>query len=80
MKLHFKKLELVLFCASLHFVGWVEHTPGFVGFRCTHSNLHVTGIIAKCKTQQRAISEPSPKIFFFDLAGLYLASGRAQQL
>ena len=49
---HFKKLELVLSCVPLHFVeGWVEPSPGFVGFRCTQSNLHITGIIAKCETQ-----------------------------
>ena len=36
----FQKLELVLSGATLHFVGWVEPTPGFVGFRCTQPNLH----------------------------------------
>ncbi|MEX1352206.1 MAG: poly-gamma-glutamate hydrolase family protein [Desulfobacterales bacterium] len=40
------------------FVDWVEPTPGFVGFRCTQPNLHVAGIIAKCKTQQRPFTEP----------------------
>ena len=69
MKHHFKKLELVLSCVPLHFVGWVEPSPGFVGFRCTQSNLHITGIIAKCETQQRPISEPSPKSFFSDQTG-----------
>jgi hypothetical protein len=64
MKLHFKKLKLVLSCVPLHFVGWVEPTPGFVGFRCTQSNLHVTDIIAKCETQQRPISEPNHKVSF----------------
>ena len=34
------------------FVGWVEPTPGFVGFRCTQPNLHFAGDIAKCETQQ----------------------------
>ena len=61
----------------LHFVGWVEPTPCFVGFRCTQSNLHVIGIIAKCETQQRPISKPSPKSFFSDLTGRFLASGGA---
>ena len=46
----FKKLELVLSWATLHFVGWVEPTPGFVGFRCTQPNLHFAGVIAKCET------------------------------
>jgi hypothetical protein len=69
VKLYFKKLELVLSSVPLHFVGWVKPTPGFVGFRCTQSNLHVTGIIAKCETQQRPISEPSSKSFFSDQTG-----------
>ena len=72
MKLHFKKLELVLSCVPLHFVGWVEPAPGFVGFRCTQSNLHVTDIIAKCETQQRPISKPSPKSFFLDQTNRFL--------
>ncbi|CAB1083090.1 hypothetical protein D1AOALGA4SA_10674 [Olavius algarvensis Delta 1 endosymbiont] len=40
------------------------HIPGFVGFRCTQSNLHFTGTITKCETQQRPISEPIPESFF----------------
>jgi len=36
-------------------VGWVEPTPGFVGFRCTLPNLHFSGVIMKCETQQRPI-------------------------
>ena len=51
------------------FVGWVEPIPGFVGFRCTQPNLHFSGVIAKCETQQRAISEPYPKSFYFDQTG-----------
>jgi len=51
----FQKLELVLSLATLHFVGWVEPTPGFVGFRCTQPNLHFAGVIANCETQQRPI-------------------------
>ena len=62
----FQKLGLVLSWATLHFVGWVEPAPGFVGFRCTQPNLHFAGVIADCETQQRPISEPSPKSFFFD--------------
>ena len=62
----FQKLELVLSWATLHFVGLVEPTPGFVGFRCTQPNLHFAGVIAKCETQQRPISEPCPKSFLFD--------------
>ena len=62
----FQKLELVLSWATLQNVGWVEPTPGFVGFRCTQPNLHFAGVIAKCETQQRPISEPSPKSFYFD--------------
>jgi hypothetical protein len=51
-------------CATLHFVGWVSPTPGFVGFRCTQTNLHFTGAITKCETQQwLALS------FFLDQTG-----------
>jgi hypothetical protein len=60
----FQKLELVLPRATLHCVGWVEPVPGFVGFRCTQPNLHFAAVIANCETQQRLISEPSPKSFF----------------
>ena len=59
-------LEQILFWATLHFVGWVEPTPDFVGFRCTQPNLHFAGVITKCETQQRPISEPCPKSFYFD--------------
>jgi hypothetical protein len=30
-----------------------------------------SGVIAKCETQHRPISEPSPKSFNFDLAGRF---------
>jgi hypothetical protein len=46
--------------------GWVEPIPGFVGFRCAQINLHFAGVIAKCETQQRPISELRPKSFYFD--------------
>ena len=65
----FQKLELVLTWATFHFVGWVEPTQDFVGFRCTQPNLHFAGFIANCGTQQRPISEPSPKSFFSDQTG-----------
>ena len=39
----FPKLELVQSMGTLHFVGWVEPTPDFVGFRCTQPNLHFAG-------------------------------------
>jgi hypothetical protein len=74
----FQKLELVLSWAALHFVGWVEPTPSFVGFRCTQPNLHFAGVIAKCETQQRPISEPCPKSFYFDLTGRFF--GQRQRL
>ena len=64
-----QKLELDLSCATLHFVGWVEPAPSFVGFRCTQPNLHFAGVIAKCETQQQPISKPSPKSFYFDQTG-----------
>jgi hypothetical protein len=72
----FKKLELDLSCATLHFVGWVEPAPSFVGFRCTQPNLHFAVVIAKCETQQRPISKPSPKSFFFDQTGRFFGQRR----
>ena len=65
----FQKLELVLPWATLHFVGWVEPTPGYGGLRCTQPNLHFASVNANCETQQRPISEPNPKSFFFDQTG-----------
>ncbi|MEE4264852.1 MAG: hypothetical protein V2I56_19365 [Desulfobacteraceae bacterium] len=61
-----QKLELVPSRATLHFVGWVELTPSFVGFRCTQSNLHFASATAKCETQQQPISESNTKSFYFD--------------
>jgi len=64
--------------ATLHFVGWVEPNPGFVGFRCTQPNLHFAGVIANCETQQRPILEPSFKSFYFDHTGrIFFAGGWA---
>ena len=51
------------------FVGWAVPTPGFVGFRCTQTNLHFAGAITKGETQQPSISEPSPKSFYFNQSG-----------
>jgi hypothetical protein len=64
-----QKLGLVLFRAPLQFVGWVELTPSYVGFRCTQPNLHFAGVFARCETQQQPISEPSHNSFFFDYTG-----------
>jgi hypothetical protein len=75
MKLHLKKLKWVLFWATLHFVGWVEPAPGFVGFRCTQSNLHFADVIAKCETQQQPIWDRAPKVSSLDQTGCPLASG-----
>jgi hypothetical protein len=63
-----QKSELVLSFATLYFVGWVEPTQGFVGFRCTQPNLHFAGVIAKCETQQRPISKLA--VFFWPEAPL----------
>jgi hypothetical protein len=64
-----QKLELVLSWAALHFVGWVESTPSFVGFlRLRRTNLHFAGVIAKYETQQRPISKLA--VFFWPAAGL----------
>jgi hypothetical protein len=68
-------LDLVLFRATLQFVGWVELTPSIVGFRCTQPNLHFAGVFARCETQQQPISEPSHNSFFSDQTGCPLAGG-----
>jgi len=75
----FQKCELVLsWATSLHFVGWVEPNPGFVGFRCTQPNLHFAGAIANCETQQRPISEPSPKVSISIKLAVFWAGGWAE--
>jgi hypothetical protein len=43
----FQKVEVGSILCPLAIRRLVEPTPVFVGFRCTQSNLHVTGIIAK---------------------------------
>jgi len=58
--LNIKIWGLNLTWATLHFVGWVDHTLSFVGFRYTQPNLHFISSIAQCETQQRPILEPSP--------------------
>ena len=75
MKLYILKLELDLSWATLNFVGWVESALSFVGFRCTLPNLHFTGAITKCETQQRPISKPSLKSLIFKQTDRFLASG-----
>ena len=46
MKLQYEKSALSR--VSLHLVGWVEPTPGFVGFlRLRRTNLHIAGNILK---------------------------------
>jgi hypothetical protein len=63
-------MELDLCRTTLNFVeGWVEFAPSFAGFRCTLPNLHFATVIAKYETQQRPISKPSLKSFFFDQTG-----------
>jgi len=56
--------RLNLTWATLNFVGWVEHTLSFVGFRFTQPNLHFISSIAQCETQQQPILEPSPLFVF----------------
>jgi hypothetical protein len=56
-------LGLNLTWATLHFVGWVEHNLGFVGFlRLRRTNLHFISLITQHETQQLPILEPSPNI------------------
>jgi hypothetical protein len=62
----FQKIALIPSWATLDFVGWVEPTPDFVGFRCTQPNLHIAGAISKYETQHRTILKPSPRSLFLD--------------
>jgi hypothetical protein len=48
------------------FVGWVEPTPGFVGFRYTQSNLHFAGVISNFHLQQIKIAIES-KLTYLNL-------------
>ena len=50
--IRFLKVGVGSILGHFGFVGSVEPTPGFVGFRCTQPNLHFAGDIAKCETQQ----------------------------
>ena len=62
MKRHFKSWNWVgSILGNFTFVGWVEPASGFVGFRCTLPNLHFDGVVVKCETQQRPISETKLK-------------------
>ena len=54
-------LELVLSWATLHFAGWVEPAPGFVGFRCTQPKFLDRGPAAK-KSHFVAIIAQSPAV------------------
>jgi len=71
----------------LYFVGWVEPSPSLVGFLRLDStelvagrrtNLHFAGVIAKRETQHRLIAKPSPKSFFFNQTGRFLAGSSAE--
>jgi len=53
-------------CIFLAIVGWVEPTPGYVGFRCILPKLHFSGVIMKGETQQQPISEPIHDSFLID--------------
>ncbi|CAB1076034.1 hypothetical protein D1AOALGA4SA_3836 [Olavius algarvensis Delta 1 endosymbiont] len=53
--IHFSTFDIFFFS----FVGWVEFTLFFVGFRCTQPNLHFTGVFAKFETQLWSISVPN---------------------
>ena len=65
----FQNFALVPSWVTSDFVGWVEPSPNFVGFRCTQPNLRVAGAISICETQQRPISKPCPRNFFLDQTG-----------
>ena len=54
-----------------YYVGWVEPSPGIVGFRWTLPNLLPAGAITKRETQQRSISDPGPESFFPEQTGRF---------
>ena len=60
---------------SLHFVGWVEPTPGFVGFlHLRRTNLHFIGEILNAKPNNGLIRHSTfvichPIVSFLDLTG-----------
>jgi hypothetical protein len=58
-------LALALSWATLHFVeGWVEPTPGLVGFRCTqpiYNNLRIHHLLPQAQSKPRAMT---PNIVF----------------
>jgi uncharacterized protein YneR len=55
------------------FVGWVEPTPYFVGFRDTQSNLRFSVLLPKAKpNNSRLESEHQSVSFLIKLADLYL--------
>jgi hypothetical protein len=59
-------------CQDIAMVGWVEPTPGFVGFlHLRRTNLHLYGANMKCETQQWPIPDPNPKSFLFDQTGRF---------
>jgi hypothetical protein len=63
---------------TLHFVGWVAPSEGFVGFRSTQPNLHIPDVITEFETQQQPITDPNLKSFFSDRPGrIFLARSRA---
>jgi hypothetical protein len=63
--------------ASLHFEGWIEPTPEFVGFRCTQSNLHFAGDNLEMRNLTTADFQTKFRSFFCDLPVRFLASGWA---
>ena len=73
----FPKLELVQSRGTLHFVGWVEPAPDFVGFRCTQPNLHFAGSNAQCETPTTADfgTELQKFLFRFDRPLFWPAAG-----
>ncbi len=73
----FQKLELVLSWATLHFVGWVELTPGFVGFRCTQPTYILPVLLRNAKPNNGRFRNRAPKVSISIKLAVFLAGGWA---
>ena len=74
-----QKLELVLSWATLHFVGWVEPTPGFVGFRRTQGPTYILPVLLRnAKPNNGRFRNRAPKVSISIKLADFQASGAAR--
>jgi hypothetical protein len=53
------------------FVGWVEPTPYFVGFRDTQSNLRSNVVLPKAKPNNSDLKSEHERVSFIDQSGCF---------